>query len=139
MIQKLEDFQLTGEETAEDLDQLLQEKLGIGFSAMIESLCLYVKERAEELARNFNSVIPYQDYGKYLEGQDKIANFFRKEATKPENWKPYSFSAKESDKQPPMFEVIFYNLAVDEGDSMTGFVYVGLNGQIRHAFVHGDP
>lgn len=139
MIEKWEDLGVTGEETPEQLNEIFKEKLGITFEDMTSLLSKYVEEKAEELASNFVTVIPYEDYSKFLEDPTKIADFFRREASKPENWTPSYMGTSKDKKKPNMIEVLFENKAVDDGKSMTGFIFLSYSGKVLHAFVHGDP
>jgi hypothetical protein len=139
MIDKIEDLVFTEEQTEEQIDQMVKDKLGIGFAEMAEHLSQYIEEKAEELAQNYVTVVAYGDYGKILEGDDKIAQFFRQEATKPDSWVPFKLLSSTDPKYPNMVEVAFINRAVDEGDSMMGYVFVSFAGVVRHSFVVGDP
>jgi hypothetical protein len=138
MIDKIEELDFTEELTEEQISQLFKDKLGIGFPEMAEYLSRYVAERAEELAQNYATVIPHGDYGKVLEGDDRIADFFRREATKPEAWIPHKIRSSTDPKYPNMVEIMFLNKAVNEADSMMGFVFVSFAGVVRHHFVIVD-
>jgi hypothetical protein len=139
MIEKIEDLDLKKEDTQQDLDQILQEKLGVSLSAMTSVLQQYTQEHAEELASNFFVIVPNGDYGCLLEDQVKIASFIREEASSPHNWIPGLLSVYDDKKQAPMLKVAFLNKAVDDGNSMIGYVFVSFSGNILHSFVHGDP
>jgi predicted HTH domain antitoxin len=139
MIDKIEDFDFTEKQTLEEIAVIVKEKLGVSFPEMAELLSTYLDEKADEIAKNYVTVIPYGDYGKLLEGDVKIAHFFRTEATKPESWVPFKLYVSQDPKQPKMIEVAFDNIAVDEGDSIKGYVFISFAGVIRHAFVIGDP
>lgn len=116
----------------EDIDQKLQEKLGIGLQTMAEALCASLKERAEEVAEDCYSLAPYGDYSKMTEDRDAIVKFLREEAPKPEHWKLEFIQIKKKGDQ--IIEFLFKNSSVDDGDILKGFVFVGLSGKIRHAF-----
>jgi hypothetical protein len=139
MIQTFDDLVFPDKATPEQIEQIVKDKLGIGFPEMAAPLSKYVQDKAEELAQNYITVVCYGDYGKVIEGDAKIAEFFRTEAHKPEHWAPAGLFASKDSNQPEMIEVVFKNTAVDEADSMTGFVFVSFAGAIRHAFVTGDP
>jgi hypothetical protein len=139
MIEKIEDLDLKKEDTQQDLDQILQEKLGVSLSAMTVALQQYTQEHAEKLASNFLVMVPNGDYGRLLEDQIKIASFIREEAGSPDNWVAELLSVYDDKKQPPMLKVAFLNKAVDDGNSMSGYVFVSFSGNILHSFVHGDP
>lgn len=120
-----------------DLDKIMQEKLGIGFSACAQALCESLQQRAEEVTEDVISMAPYGDYDKLTEDPEVISKFLREEASKPENWKIQMVEVKKNDDQ--LMELVFDNIAVDDGDILKGFVFVGLSGKIRHAFaqIHG--
>jgi hypothetical protein len=139
MIEKIEDLGFNDQQTPEEIAAIVKEKLGIGFPEMAELLSIYLDEKADEIAKNYVTVIPYGDYGKLLEGDAKIAHFFRTEAAKLESWVPFKLYVSKDPKQPEMIEVAFDNVAVDEGDSMKGYVFISFAGIVRHTFVVGDP
>lgn len=139
MIEKVEDLGFNDEQTPEEIAAIVKEKLGMGFPEMAELLSTYLSEKADEISKNYVTLIPYGDYGKLLEGDAKIAYFLRTEATKPESWVPFKLYVSKDPKQPEMIEVAFDNIAVDEGDSMKGYVYISFAGVVRHFFVVGDP
>ena len=118
--------------TPEDLDKVLQERLGISLQEMTHALTDSLRQRAEEVAEDCFSVAPYGDYSKMIEDPEGVAKFFRDEAAKPEHWKLEFFEMKKKGDQ--LIEFIFNNTAVDDGDILKGFVFVGLSGTIRHAF-----
>lgn len=139
MIDKIEDFGFTEEHTQEETAAIVKEKLGVGFPEMAGLLAAHLAQKAEELATDYVTVIPYGDYGKLLEGDAKIAHFLRTEAAKEENWMPHKLFAADTKEHPKMIQVIFKNQAVDEGDSLTGHVWVSYAGVVRHVSVVGDP
>lgn len=139
MIEKFEDLDLKDDHTTEQVGEIIKEKLGVSFSDMAIFLSQYLQDKADELANNYITVICYGDYFNVIEGQRVIAKFFREEACKLENWVPDKIFLSKDPKQPEMIEVVFNNKAVDEDDSMFGYVFISFAGVIRHAFVHGDP
>lgn len=139
MIEKFEDLGLKDEHTLEQIDEILKEKLGVSFTDMTTLLSQYLQDKANELAKNYITVICYGDYFNVIEGELVITQFFREEACKLENWIPDKIFLSNDPKQPEMIEIMFNNKAVDENDSMFGYVFVSFTGVIRHAFVHGDP
>lgn len=139
MIEKIEELGIKRGIALEELDQAFQEKLGVSLAAMTEALQLYVQERAEELAANFLVMVPNGDYARLLEDQVKMIKFLREEASQPDNWLPNLLKPLEDPKQPSMLKIVFDNTAVDDGDSLVGFVFVSFAGKILHAFVQGDP
>jgi hypothetical protein len=121
----------------DDLDAVFKDKLGISFAECAEALSESLKQRAEELVEDLPSMAPYGDYGELTEDPEVITKFLRDEAAKPENWKIYFIEVKKDKDQ--LIELTFHNKAVDDGDVLKGFVFIGLSGKIRHAFaqVHG--
>jgi hypothetical protein len=116
----------------EDFDKILREKLGIGFTECSQALCESLQDRAQEVAEDLPSMAPYGDYGKLSEDPEVITKFLRDEASKPENWKIEFIEVRKANDQ--LMELIFVNKAVDDGDVLKGFVFIGLSGKIRHAF-----
>jgi hypothetical protein len=116
----------------EEIDALLQEHLKISLNDCHEALSNSLQKRAEEMAAELTSLAPYGDYGKLTEDPEIITTFLREEATKLDNWK-IEFLEVKSDKD-QLMELVFHNKAVDDGDILKGFVFIGLSGKIRHAF-----
>lgn len=131
-MEKIED--IIGEDTKniESIDKKLQEKLGIGLKEMSYALCDSLRQRAEEVAEDCFSVAPYGDYSKIIEDTEGVTKFFREEASKPEHWKLDYVEVRKTGDQ--LIEFVFTNSSVDDGDILKGFVFVGLSGNIRHAF-----
>lgn len=120
----------------EQITALLQEKLGVSVEQMTTALSEWMVAHAEEMTLDIPNIAPHGQYDKILENNDDMANFLKTEAHKPENWKMFSLG-RTKDK-PPMLEVIFINTAVDDGETMHGYVFLGLSGKIRHAFAQGE-
>lgn len=136
MVEKFADLGLEKAETVEQAEQMVQEKLGISFLEMREALSSYVISKAEELTHEFVNIAPLGDYGKLLEDNDSMAEFLKTEAHKPEHWEIQA--VRPSDVQKELISFEFGNNAVDDGDIFKGFVYVSLQGKIKHAFAQGD-
>src|SRR5271154_4795667 len=139
MIEKAEELGLKTDTTIQELDEIFQEKLGVSLADMTSALQLYVQQHAEELASNFLVMVPNGNYGGLLEDQDKMANFLRKEASLPDNWIPNMLASRKDPKYPDMLKITFDNQAVDDGDSLLGFVFISSTGKILHAFANGSP
>lgn len=118
------------------LDQRLQEKMGLSLEKLKQSVCNSIKERAEELALDLSNIAPYGDYGSMLEDNDSMANFLKKEASKPENWKLYSINV--DTKNENLLKFLLFCKAVDDGDVIQGVVFTNKSGVIRHAFCQVD-
>jgi len=132
MVESFKDLLPEEVKTPEEIDKVLQEKLGIGLSEMARALSDSLLERTEELAEELMNIAPYGDYSKLMEEKDGITKFLQDEASKPENWKIQFIEAKKEKDQ--LIEFVFFNKSVDDGDILKGFVFVGLSGKIRHAF-----
>jgi len=132
MVESFKDLLPEEVKTPEEIDKVLQEKLGIGLSEMARALSDSLLERIEELAEELMNIAPYGDYSKLMEEKDGITKFLQDEASKPENWKIQFIEAKKEKDQ--LIEFVFFNKSVDDGDILKGFVFVGLSGKIRHAF-----
>jgi hypothetical protein len=136
MIESIADLGLDEADKVEDIEKKLQEKLGITVKEMQEHLSSYVKEHAEELTHEFVNIAPMGKYDELLEDNDSMAEFLKTEAHKPEHWLLYSIRQNETNQTLISFD--FKNAAVDEGESMEGFVFVSKSGKIRHAFAQGE-
>jgi hypothetical protein len=132
MIETFKDLTFEGCKTEEDADKRLQEKLGLTLKECQDALSNSLVIRAEEVVADLPSCAPYGNWDKLMEDPGDIQKFLEGEASKPENWEIIFFYArKEQDK---LAEFVFYNKAVDSGDVLKGYVYVGVSGKIRHAF-----
>lgn len=136
MIESFKELTFEGCKTPEDADARLQEKLGLSVKTCQEALSNSLVIRAEEVLEDLPSCAPYGDYGKLMEDPLEIQKFLEEEASKPENWEIVFFYARK--EQDTLAEFVFYNKAVDEGDILKGFLYVGVSGKIRHAFVQAS-
>lgn len=133
MVEDFKEISFENLKELEEIDGVLRENLGIGFAECTKALCDSLLERAEEVVEDLPSVAPHGDYSKLLEEPESIAKFLREEAAKPENWKFEMLEVRKAKDQ--LMELIFVSTAVDDGDILKGFVFVGLSGKIRHAFV----
>lgn len=120
----------------EDVFPLLQEKLGITLEQCSQLLSEALLKKVDELAGDLPSMAPLGDYSKMTEDKEVMKEFLRTEASKPEHWK---LEMLELRKDSQLMEIMFFNKAVDDGDILKGFVFVGVSGKIRHSFVqvHG--
>ncbi len=116
----------------EAVDKLLQEHLHISLAECAQALSNSLAERAEELIPDLFNLAPYGNYEKFTEDEAVILQFLKEEAVKPENWELQFMEVKKKDDK--LLEMVFFNKAVDDGDILKGFVFLGLSGVIRHAF-----
>jgi hypothetical protein len=116
----------------EKIDSTLREKIGIGFSECAQALSDSLIKRIDEVVGDLPSLAPNGDYSKLVEDKEVMAKFLLEEASKPEHWKFEIMSIRKEGDQ--LLEVMFLNNAVDDGDILKGFVFLGLSGKIRHAF-----
>lgn len=137
MIEKVEDLDLKPENTFEEMLVILQEKLGISVNEMQMALSASVQEKAHALTHEFTNIAPMGDYSKLLEDNDSMAEFLHTEAHKPEHWVLSTFRTN-GGTGPEMLKFTFKNFAVDDGEAMSGFVFVSFNGKIKHAFAQGN-
>lgn len=128
----LKDINSDEEQKTEDLDKILQEKLHVSLAQCTEALSVSLKERAEEFVEELVTVAPHGDYSKLLEEPASILKFLQEEAYKPENWTLELLGARSEKDQ--LIELVFRNKAIDDGEMLKGYVFVGLSGNIRHAF-----
>lgn len=132
MVESFKEIPFAEAKGEEAIDALLKEKLGTSIAECAGALCDSLRNRAEEVAEEMTSLAPNGDYEKLMEDPEAIIKFLREEASKPENWSLEFLEVKNEKAQ--LMEMVFSNKAVDDGDSLKGFVFVGLSGKIRHAF-----
>ena len=134
MIEDWKDLGLVDGGGEEQWSQQIQEKLGLSVDDLKSAISKWMETHAEELSLNFLTVAPHGDYGKMMEDNDSMAEFFRKDGADPQYWKLVG-GRTESEN---MFQFSFSCQAVDEGESLHGFVYVGKSGKIRHVFAQNQ-
>ena len=139
MIDSIQDLGITGAEEMNQIDDCLHDKLGISLADMTCLLQTCLQERAKEIADEFLVMMCYGDYGKILEDQSKMAHFLQHQASEPDNWKLMAIGESQDPKMPDMIEVVFANMAVDEGESVEGYVFLNYAGKVLHVFVQGNP
>jgi hypothetical protein len=116
----------------EDFDRILREYTGTGLSECATALTASLLERVDELLEELPYVSPHGDYGKMMEDKDLIREFILTEAAKDENW-TFQFLEVRKAKD-TLVELVFFNKAIDDGDILKGFVFLGFSGAIRHCF-----
>lgn len=136
MIEKFEDLELSKGKSIEEIEQLIQEKLGISALEMKQELSKYVVDNAVSLTNEFINIAPLGDYGELIEDSDKITQFLKTEAHKVEHWDLKSIRVSASKESLLSFE--FDNKSVDDGDCFNGYVFVSLDGKIKHAFAQNQ-
>jgi hypothetical protein len=139
MIESFDDLEIPEDATYEDAKTILEDKLHIKFTDLIEQLNDSLKERAKDIAGNFLVLTPFGDWSKILEEQPKIVNFLKTKAALPENWHATYIGTSRDAKLPNMVEILFQNDAVDEGDVLMGYVFLSYAGKVLHLFVRGEP
>ena len=132
MPESFKDIPFGEAKTTEEIDQLLQKHLNISLADCTDALRGSLEKRAGEMTVDLTSLAPYGDYDKLTEDPEVITKFLREEASKPENWKIELLEVKKDKDQ--LIELIFLNKAVDDGDILKGFIFIGLSGKIRHVF-----
>jgi hypothetical protein len=126
-------FDLKEEDTVEQADLKIEEKLGIKLSQMQGLLSEFVLTNAEELTLELPNLSPMGDYGKMIEDNDGMTEFLKAEGHKAEHWK--LFQIEQSPINKSLLSFSFNNMAVDDGNTLIGFVYASKSGKIRHSFV----
>jgi deoxyribodipyrimidine photolyase-like uncharacterized protein len=122
--------------TSEQVEAKIEEKWEVKFSALRETLEAYTKEHAQALAKQFITLAPYGKYEELLEDQEKIADFLSSEAS--QHWKLYSLEHTDTRLvSEPLMSLTFISEAVPDQE-LKGFIYLGMNGKIKHAFVRTD-
>lgn len=133
MLESFKDLKLSESKNETEMEIILKEKLGIGFSECAKALSDSLIERAEKLLEDLPNIAPYNDYYKMIEDKVLMLKFLQEDAAKLENWIIQFIEIKKEKDQ--LMELVFFNKAVDSGDVVKGFVFLGLSGKIRHAFV----
>jgi len=131
MVDNLKDIKFDDAKNTEDMDKILRDNLGIGCTECAQALSENLLTKLEECLEDLPNMAPYGDYDKLTEDPQVILTFLKEEASKPENWK-LQFVDREEKSQ--LLKLMFFNMAVDDGDILKGFVFIGLSGKIRHAF-----
>lgn len=132
MLESFKDIPFDKAKGSEEIDKLMQEHLQLSLQACTEALCTSLQDRAAELLDDFVTLAPNGDYGKLLDDRESIYAFLKEVASNPENWTLDFLEVKKEKDQ--LMELVFSNKAVDDGDNLKGFVFVGLSGKIRHVF-----
>lgn len=132
MISDFKELGFLNDETPEQWDSKLQEKLGLSVADMKVALSKYINDKAEELSLTFVNIAPFGDYGLLIEDNEEMAKFLKTEASNPDHWNLES-SLNSPDNQ-SLLQFTFYCAAVDDGDLFKGHVYVSKSGAIRHVF-----
>lgn len=132
----LKHFDIQDDDGPEAVTKKVEAKLGTTIDSMKEKLSQWIVEHAEELTLDMRNIAPLGDYEKLIEDNDGMAEFLKTEAHKPEHWKLYRLRMSDVNKQ--LIQFVFANLAVDEGETLQGFVFSNKTGIIRHAFASVD-
>ena len=135
MIESLKDLELDKIDMKDPnylelVEATLKEKLGVGFEELTAPLIAYVHSHAEELSLKFPNIAPRGDYSKLIEDNDGMSDFL-KSLNQSSDWK---ILAIDDDPKFNLLKFSFVSVAVDEGESLEGFIYLSKSGQIRHAF-----
>jgi hypothetical protein len=125
-------FGFEEKETPESLIKKVEDKFGFPLLQMQAALSKSVVERAEELTLDMLNIAPKGDYENLLENNDDMADFLKTEAQKPEHWKLMGISVNDFRKD--LLSFSFFNQAVDDGNTLEGFVFTSQAGKIKHAF-----
>jgi len=115
------------------LEEIIQEKLGISFLSMSERLSNNLKDKAEELTLSFRNIAPNGDYSQLLEDNDSMATFLKESASNVDNWNILGLDPVQG--HPELIHFTFGNKGVDDGQTLTGHVFINKSGVVRHSFV----
>ena len=121
------------EELEKDLENILKTQLNLTLDSCYECLSKDLQQSAPEVAKELFTVAPNGDYSKLMEDAEIIEKFLKEDAHKAENWKLSRAEVRKENDQ--LMSIVFKNTAIDDGDILKGFVFVGLSGVIRHSFV----
>lgn len=129
----LNDLDPTDKELPVKLNAIIVEKLGISVDELKERMSKYLVDHAEDLTVEIPNIAPLGDFGNLIEDNEGMAQFLKTEACKLEHWILCGIS--EVDKPLRMLRFDFACTAVDDGESCTGKIFLGMNGKIKHAMV----
>lgn len=115
------------------VEQAIKDQLGISLENMKSFLSAYIQTNGDQLAKEVLRIAPYDKYDTLLETDADKAEFLKNEAAKPENWELQSFGSSTTVPGQDMYEFQFGNIAVDEGQTLIGHVFIG-GGKVKHAF-----
>lgn len=122
------------EELDAQINTILQDKLELTLSTLKQELSEYLTSKANDLSKDITNIAPMGDYSNLIEHKDKIEHFLKNEAQKEENWHLFQIDLANKDKK--LIQFNFSNTAVDDGDSVKGFVFVDFNGKVKHRFAN---
>lgn len=147
-IEKIEDLELPkfkadyssskqeNEEKTNALYAKINEALGTSVPEMKCYISDWVRSNSTALAKKFPVIAPYNDYSKMIEEQLELAEFISKECIKYDTW--YLKAIQLSDMRPNLIQFSFSSGAVDDGDALTGNVFVSFNGVVKHVFANAE-
>ena len=121
---------------AKRIMQSLKRNVNVRISDLKKTFKSYLAENAEEVASGIVTIAPFGEYAGLLDEPETITAFLRGEASKPENWKIIDIKPMTNEDR-ALVEFKFSSIAADDGDCLTGFVYVDAQGEVMHSFVHG--
>jgi hypothetical protein len=138
MIESVKDLELDeidpeAENVYDLVDARLQEKLNISLNSLKQLLSEYVVSHAEEITLELPNIAPYGQYDKLIEDNDEMAEFLKKEVSKPEAW--LLAGILDDEKFTSLIKFKFICKAVDEGQVLEGYVFTSKAGIVRHSFV----
>jgi hypothetical protein len=133
---KLYELDKKDEQYWEKVNSIIKENLGLDVNEIKQVLCNNVKERAQELAVDLPNLAPYNDYSKMLENNDDMTQFIQTDVSKVENWILYQI--EDDLKNNKLLKFTFKSTAVDDGETVSGLVFISKAGKIRHAFAVAD-
>jgi len=131
MVDNFKEININDIKDTEDIDKVLQEKIGLSLADCAQALSTSLTSRASEVVVDMINLAPYGKYDQLTEDKEVMAKFLIEEASKPEHWKLQYLNYKKDGK---LMEMVFFNSSVDDGDILKGFVFVGVSGKIRHSF-----
>ncbi len=117
-------------------EKQIQEKLGLKILDLQNAICSYIKNHVDDVAIDFPNIAPKGDYGNLLEDNESMCLFLKEECSKAECW--LLMGARTSTERSNLIQFLFDCSAVDDGESLKGFVYVSKDGKIRHAFAQNQ-
>lgn len=133
MIESFDDIKF--DESIDSVEKLfasLKDQCNIDIEECKKALSASLKVRAEELLDDIINIAPYGNYERLLEKSEEILPFLQEDASAIENWKlEFIYPVKDNNK---LLELVFVNAALDDGDLLKGYAFVGITGAVRHSF-----
>jgi hypothetical protein len=135
-ISSFNDLGIVKEDKQEGVDKKLMSKLGLSILDLQNAICISLKEKSDEIAKQFFYIAPFGDYSKLVETVEDKSKFLIEEAAKPELW--HLIYVDDNKDKIDHLKFIFQCEALTDGSILEGFAIVDYTGKIQHTFCLGE-